>query len=328
MTVMLKAILIFIMMPGMAHSQSFAVFTGREGKTSHIYRLELDSLKITQLTTSTANEMEAAISPDGRQIVFVSDREKTHALYRTSAITPGSEWIRLTAGKGHYERPSFAPDGARVAARFTTDSRIPTSNTRIVMITISDGSETVLLDAAKKDPPAPDDSRITVVDHPAWIGPETVAFTMVSYLQPYSAPRMDSASIWRIDVRTRKSSHLVGTRFSGYNAKGRSHGFSATMPRLDGNRLSFVAIFNPLNRAPMVARLDGMGYRTIKLPQQDSFIGPCLSVGAGWLYGFADDEDIGHLALTGKNGKTRRIVPFSGDAREPAVAPAKTPALR
>ena len=69
--------------------------------------------------------MEAAISPDASQIVFVSDRDKTRALYLASATAPGSEWKRLTTGKGHYARPVFARDATRVTAQFSTDSREP-----------------------------------------------------------------------------------------------------------------------------------------------------------------------------------------------------------
>ena len=62
-----------------------------------------------QLTTGPGNDTEARFSPDGKTIVFQSDRTGTQDLYALNVTT--KEVKALTATPGHACFPAFSPDG-------------------------------------------------------------------------------------------------------------------------------------------------------------------------------------------------------------------------
>lgn len=87
-----------------------------------IYRMALTRHTIVLLTRSPADEFQAAWSPDGEQIVFVSNRSGSSAIYTMDAV--GTSVRRLTEGQIGDYNPSWSPDGRQIA--FATD-RYPTS---------------------------------------------------------------------------------------------------------------------------------------------------------------------------------------------------------
>lgn len=68
-----------------------------------------------QLTTTVGYDAEASYSPDGRQIVFTSDRGGNPDLYIMNA--DGSGVRQLTNKPGYDGGPFFSPDGQRVIFR-------------------------------------------------------------------------------------------------------------------------------------------------------------------------------------------------------------------
>lgn len=79
---------------------------------SHIYVMNVDGSGLTQLTPdANSKDWDAKWSPDGSQIVFVSDRDGVNAIYLMDA--DGSNPRRLSQGKGIL--PAWSPDGSRIA---------------------------------------------------------------------------------------------------------------------------------------------------------------------------------------------------------------------
>ncbi len=90
-------------------------FAGR----SKLFRVWLADGRAEQLTDGDFDDEQASCAPDGRSIVFVSDREADRDANMTSDL-----WLldletratrRLTAATHAFERPVWSPDGARLA---------------------------------------------------------------------------------------------------------------------------------------------------------------------------------------------------------------------
>src|SRR5262245_57980153 len=73
-----------------------------------------------QLTRNQHNDLMPAVSPDGRIVAFVSDRNGTRAIWRMDL--DGNNPTQLTRGKGD-SSPSFTPDGKWVIYSSFTTSR-------------------------------------------------------------------------------------------------------------------------------------------------------------------------------------------------------------
>ena len=97
-----------------------------EGRAK-LFRVWLDGDRAEQLTEGDYDDAQAAASPDGRAIVFVSDREDDRDANMTSDL-----WLldletrhtcRLTCATHAIERPVWSPDGARIACLATPKIR-------------------------------------------------------------------------------------------------------------------------------------------------------------------------------------------------------------
>lgn len=83
-----------------------------DGETS-IYEMDLRSRQSRRLTQSGAIDTGPSYSPDGRQVVFESDREGTQQLYVMNS--DGSGVRRLSTGDGRYSTPVWSPRGDYIA---------------------------------------------------------------------------------------------------------------------------------------------------------------------------------------------------------------------
>ena len=91
--------------------------------SEHLHVLDLATGKLTQLTSGDYAEDEADWSPDGRRIVFVSNREKeSDASYKTDLwivaadnTDMGKSLVRLTNDDRVKSSPAWSPDGQSIA---------------------------------------------------------------------------------------------------------------------------------------------------------------------------------------------------------------------
>ena len=99
------------------------VFSSNETGTYDLYVADADGGNRTQLTFDrTGNETEPAPSPDGRYIVFVSDRTGERGLYRINRDGTGLVPLTPSPKPGHNDRdPEVTPDSRWVLYRHWDD---------------------------------------------------------------------------------------------------------------------------------------------------------------------------------------------------------------
>ncbi|MCE9631683.1 MAG: biopolymer transporter Tol [Planctomycetia bacterium] len=80
-----------------------------------IFTSRLDGSDLVQLTASKGYDAECSFSPDGRQVLFVSDRDGDPDIYVMDA--DGANVRQLTNTPGYDGGPFFSPDGTWIAYR-------------------------------------------------------------------------------------------------------------------------------------------------------------------------------------------------------------------
>jgi Tol biopolymer transport system component len=101
-----------------SHDGQWVVFTSERHGSADIFRIRVDGMHLERLTDDPAFDDQAALSPDGNSLAFVSTRGTgTTDIYvldlKTRAIR------KLTNAPGGDFRPSWSPDGRRIA--FSSD---------------------------------------------------------------------------------------------------------------------------------------------------------------------------------------------------------------
>ena len=86
-----------------------AIFDGN----SDIYEMNISDNVAKRLTKSPAIDTTASYSPDGKSILFVSDRDAGQQIYLMNSN--GSDVRKISVGDGSYAKPSFSPDGTMIA---------------------------------------------------------------------------------------------------------------------------------------------------------------------------------------------------------------------
>jgi TolB protein len=75
--------------------------------------MDLRSRRTTRLTNSNAIDTAPSFSPDGRQLVFESDRGGSQQIYIMGADGAGVQ--RISFGQGRYSTPVWSPRGDLIA---------------------------------------------------------------------------------------------------------------------------------------------------------------------------------------------------------------------
>jgi TolB protein len=101
--------------------QRVVMSLGTPDGESSIYELDLRSRQSRRLTQSGGIDTGPSYSPDGRQIVFESDREGSQQLYVMNA--DGSGVRRLSGAEGRYSTPVWSPRGDYIAFTKQTSGR-------------------------------------------------------------------------------------------------------------------------------------------------------------------------------------------------------------
>ncbi|WP_375666283.1 Tol-Pal system beta propeller repeat protein TolB [Bartonella sp. TT121SHDZB] len=81
--------------------------------SANLYTMDLRTRTMTRLTTTSAIDTSASYSPDGKQIVFSSDRSGKPQIYKMNA--DGSDIQRISLNEGSYSTPIWSPRGDYIA---------------------------------------------------------------------------------------------------------------------------------------------------------------------------------------------------------------------
>ena len=92
----------------------------QRGDRFDLYVSDIESGRLENITSSAANEIDPDWSPDGRRIVFGSDRDGNQEIYVMSfdPLTFKADLAsatRLTRNPGFDGEPVWSPDGTRIA---------------------------------------------------------------------------------------------------------------------------------------------------------------------------------------------------------------------
>jgi hypothetical protein len=138
--------------PDVAPDGGSVVFTRYDGRAMELWRLDLASGAASALTANGGVNVEPRISPDGRQVVFVSTADTGHfnlwiadltasGLANARFLVPPRESAidrYYYSTHDHAINPSWSPDGTRVW--FVSNAEIPWGTGRICSIAIGDGT--------------------------------------------------------------------------------------------------------------------------------------------------------------------------------------------
>lgn len=105
------------------------VFTSERNGSADLYRVRPDGTGLERLTDSPAYDDQAALSPDGTQVVFVTTRAGgTADLWTMDLKTRRAK--ALASGPGGDFRPSWSPDGRWIAFSSDRGSNLPFAHGR------------------------------------------------------------------------------------------------------------------------------------------------------------------------------------------------------
>jgi Tol biopolymer transport system component len=115
--------------PAWSPKGDWIAFTSERGASADLYRMHPDGTSLERLTDDPTYDDQAAFSPDGQQIVFVTTRAAgTANLWILDAATRKAK--PLTSGRGGDFRPAWSPDGKWIAFSSDRDSNLPAAKGR------------------------------------------------------------------------------------------------------------------------------------------------------------------------------------------------------
>ena len=123
-----------------------------DSRRTHLYVLDLESKKTTQITSGNFDDAEPTWSPDGTFIAFTSNRtEDPDTNYNTDIWVvaannqdQGQELLRITTNPGPDTSPAWSPDGRRIAFVSATDVGAMLYATNHLAVIAEGGKATVL----------------------------------------------------------------------------------------------------------------------------------------------------------------------------------------
>ncbi len=131
-----------------------------DNRRTHVFAIEVESGEAQQVTDGDYNDDQPAWSPDGKWIVFVSDRDRQRHQrhWRTdvwAAPAGGGRARKLTRSRGSAAHPTFSPDGRWIAfAGHEHGDAGVAKNTHLMVIPAGGGTAPVSLSGSLDRPVA------------------------------------------------------------------------------------------------------------------------------------------------------------------------------
>jgi Tol biopolymer transport system component len=108
--------------PSFSADGKWIVFTSERGGSADVYRVHPDGSELEKLTDGPSYDDQAALSPDGRKLAFVSTREGGTANIWLLDLTT-HHYSNLTGNTAGNYRPSWSPDGRWIAFSSDLDTK-------------------------------------------------------------------------------------------------------------------------------------------------------------------------------------------------------------
>jgi dipeptidyl aminopeptidase/acylaminoacyl peptidase len=120
-----------------------------DSRRTHLYVLDVESQKATQLTSGDYDDSQPAWSPDGRLVAFTSNRTADpDSNYNTDiwvvaadSSDRGQSLLQVTTNPGADTSPSFSPDGKWITHVSATDTKAVLYATNHLAVTPAQGGE-------------------------------------------------------------------------------------------------------------------------------------------------------------------------------------------
>lgn len=97
------------------------LFVSDTSGNQEIYKMDLQTKEMKNLSNNPANDMNPQVSPDKKFIVFYSDRDGDNEIYRMEL--ENGEVTQLTANKSQDYDPSYSPDGKYIVYKADSDDQ-------------------------------------------------------------------------------------------------------------------------------------------------------------------------------------------------------------
>ncbi len=100
--------------PDVDHAGTFLVYASKQHNESFdLYRKAVDGRTVTQITSDPSEDMMPSISPDGRSLAFVSNRNGNWDIFTMSV--DGGRPTQITFENDDEVQPTWSPDGRKLA---------------------------------------------------------------------------------------------------------------------------------------------------------------------------------------------------------------------
>jgi TolB protein len=159
-----------------------------EKGVTDIYTMDLNNQEVNRLTNSPSIDTSPSFSPDGKKIIFNSDRGGSQQLYVMDSN--GRNVKRISYGKGRYATPVWAPKGDLIA--FTKMLK----NKFYIGVISPDGSGERLL------------AEGYLVEGPTW-APNGRVLMYFKQKAPIDDGKSSSVNLYKIDITGFRETRLV-----------------------------------------------------------------------------------------------------------------------